>query len=117
MSHKHLDYYLDEFTFRFNRRKSMSRGELFYRLVQQAVAIEPVTLDEIPASRKEASSKLATTKGAGKGNECYCPSETGSGRIVPIFNSFLSHKERPRGDFNPFLRKNRRQSVYAQQNA
>jgi transposase-like protein len=33
---KHLDYYLDEFTFRFNRRKSRSRGMLFYRLLQQA---------------------------------------------------------------------------------
>ena len=28
VSHKHLDYYLDEFTFRFNRRKSKSRGKL-----------------------------------------------------------------------------------------
>lgn len=37
-----LDYYLDEFTFRFNRRTSGSRGKLFYRLVQQAVAIDPV---------------------------------------------------------------------------
>ena len=43
----HLDYYLDEFTFRFNRRKSRSRGKLFYRLVQQAVAIEPITGREI----------------------------------------------------------------------
>ena len=41
VSHEHLDYYLDEFTFRFNRRKSGSRGKLFYRLVQQAVAVEP----------------------------------------------------------------------------
>lgn len=40
---EHLDYYLDEFTFRFNRRKSASRGKLFYRLVQQAVQVEPVT--------------------------------------------------------------------------
>ena len=32
VSHKHLAYYLDEFTFRFNRRKSASRGKLFYRL-------------------------------------------------------------------------------------
>jgi transposase-like protein len=38
----HLDYYLDEFTFRFNRRTSRSRGKLFYRLVQQAVAVGPV---------------------------------------------------------------------------
>jgi transposase-like protein len=47
VSHKHLDYYLDEFTFRFNRRTSRSRGKLFYRLVQQAVAVEPVSYDEI----------------------------------------------------------------------
>jgi len=38
----HLDYYLDEFTFRFNRRTSISRGKLFFRLVQQAVAIDPI---------------------------------------------------------------------------
>jgi hypothetical protein len=38
----HLDDYLDEFTFRFNRRKSASRGKLFYRLLQQAVQNEPV---------------------------------------------------------------------------
>jgi hypothetical protein len=37
----HLDYYLDEFTFRFNRRNSQSRGLLFYRLLQQAVATDP----------------------------------------------------------------------------
>ncbi len=40
ISHEHLDYYLDEYTFRFNRRTSRHRGKLFYRLVQQAVAIE-----------------------------------------------------------------------------
>jgi hypothetical protein len=33
---------LDEFTFRFNRRKSKSRGKLFYRLAQQAVLGGPV---------------------------------------------------------------------------
>lgn len=36
ISNLHLDYYLDEFTFRFNRRKSQHRGKLFYRLVEQA---------------------------------------------------------------------------------
>jgi transposase-like protein len=35
----HLDYYLDEYTFRFNRRTSHSRGKLFHRLVEQAMAI------------------------------------------------------------------------------
>jgi hypothetical protein len=43
VSRKHLDYYLDEFTFRFNRRRSKSRGKLFFRLAQQAMAVEPVT--------------------------------------------------------------------------
>lgn len=47
----HLDYYLDEFTFRFNRRTSRSRGKLFYRLVQQAAAIRPVTGREIRGGR------------------------------------------------------------------
>lgn len=42
VSREHLDYYLDEFTFRFNRRTSRYRGKLFYRLLEQAMAVEPV---------------------------------------------------------------------------
>lgn len=42
VSHVHLEYYLDEFTFRFNRRASASRGKLFFRLAQQAVLQEPI---------------------------------------------------------------------------
>jgi len=42
VSHEHLDYFLDEFAFRFNRRTSRHRGMLFYRLVQQAAAVEAV---------------------------------------------------------------------------
>lgn len=38
-----LDYYLDEFTFRFNHRTSRSRGMLFYRLLEQAVVTDPAT--------------------------------------------------------------------------
>jgi len=41
IAHEHLDDYLAEFTFRFNRRLSASRGKLFYRLVQQAVQVPP----------------------------------------------------------------------------
>jgi transposase-like protein len=47
----HLDYYLDEFTFRFNRRTSRSRGKLFYRLIQQAADIAPVTGHNIRGGR------------------------------------------------------------------
>lgn len=48
----HLDYYLDEFTFRFNRRKSKSRGKLFYRLMQQSVSIGPVPYAQITKRSK-----------------------------------------------------------------
>jgi len=41
VAHEHLDDYLAEFTFRFNRRLSASRGKLFYRLAQQSVQIAP----------------------------------------------------------------------------
>jgi transposase-like protein len=47
VSHDHLDYYLDEFTFRFNRRSSKHRGKLFYRLLQQAVAVEPTPYSKL----------------------------------------------------------------------
>ena len=47
VSQKHLEYYLDEYTFRFNRRKSRYRGKLFYRLVEQAVTVAPATIKSI----------------------------------------------------------------------
>jgi hypothetical protein len=40
VSHAQLDYYLDEFTFRFNRRRARHRGLLFYRLLEGALAAE-----------------------------------------------------------------------------
>jgi transposase-like protein len=42
-----LPYYLDEFTFRFNRRTSRKRGMLFYRLLQQAVDTDPQPLRKL----------------------------------------------------------------------
>lgn len=49
VSEEQLDYYLDEFTFRFNRRTSRWRGKLFYRLVQQTVAVDPVPFTKLVA--------------------------------------------------------------------
>ena len=43
VSRKHLDAYLEEFTFRFNRRTSTYRGQLFVRLIENAVRVGPVT--------------------------------------------------------------------------
>jgi transposase-like protein len=50
---EHLDAYLDEFVFRFNRRTSSSRGMLFYRLMQQAVVTDPVTYADIVLPAEE----------------------------------------------------------------
>jgi transposase-like protein len=47
VSPEHLDAYLQEFTFRFNRRTSRRRGLLFHRLLEQAVATDPVTYREL----------------------------------------------------------------------
>lgn len=41
VTHGQLDYYLDEFTFRFNRRRSRHRGLLFYRLIEGALSADP----------------------------------------------------------------------------
>jgi transposase-like protein len=48
-----LQYYLDEYTFRFNRRTSKSRGKLFYRLIEQAVAVEPVLVRKLKSDSTE----------------------------------------------------------------
>jgi transposase-like protein len=53
VSAEHLDYYLDEFAFRFNRRTSRSRGKLFYRLLQQAVEIAPTTYKSMVGGTSE----------------------------------------------------------------
>lgn len=52
VSAKHLDYYLDEFTFRFNRRTSRARGLLFYRLVAQAVQVDPVHYKQLVGGKE-----------------------------------------------------------------
>jgi hypothetical protein len=51
---EHLQYYLDEFTFRFNRRRSAARGMLFYRLLQQSVNTDPHPLRELIIHKPDA---------------------------------------------------------------
>ena len=63
VSRAYLAYYLDEFTFRFNRRKSKSRGKLFYRLVEQAVTTPPVPCHQLVPVEESAS--LAKPQGVG----------------------------------------------------
>lgn len=47
VSDKHMQSYLEEYTFRFNRRNSAKRGLLFYRLIEGAVNVSPVTYNDI----------------------------------------------------------------------
>jgi transposase-like protein len=52
IGYQHLDDYLNEFVFRFNRRKSASRGKLFFRLVQHALQIAPNDLRKAGAATR-----------------------------------------------------------------
>jgi len=58
VSHEHLAYYLDEYTFRFNRRTSSYRGKLFYRLIQNAVVLDPVRYDDLTLAVRGTKHKM-----------------------------------------------------------
>jgi len=47
ISDKHMQAYLDEYVFRFNRRNSSKRGLLFYRLLEGAVSTSPTTTENL----------------------------------------------------------------------
>ncbi|GHV42774.1 hypothetical protein FACS1894187_25180 [Synergistales bacterium] len=47
VSEKHMQAYLDEYVFRFNRRKFAERGLLFHRLLECAMKVSPVTYDDL----------------------------------------------------------------------
>jgi len=55
----HLQAYLDEFVFRFNRRESRARGMLFYRLLEQAVAMHPISFEDLVANPKPKKAREA----------------------------------------------------------
>lgn len=52
VSQDKLDYYLDEFTFRYNRRTSKNRGSLFFTLLQQSVIHESIKNSDIVKDSK-----------------------------------------------------------------
>lgn len=57
ISSAHLDYYLDEFTFRFNRRQSRARGLLFYRLLQQGLELDPVPYKRLAGGKEQGGTR------------------------------------------------------------
>jgi len=66
VSAEHLAGYLNEFVFRFNRRSSRSRGLLFYRLLELAVAHEPVRYGEMVKRRRPGSTPATPPGKRGK---------------------------------------------------
>ena len=61
----HLQSYLDEFVFRFNRRTSRSRGLVFYRVLQLAVGHEPVRYQDLIVTSTPAKNPPTTPGGVG----------------------------------------------------
>jgi transposase-like protein len=53
----HLASYLDEFVFRFNRRRSRSRGLVFYRVLELAVAHDPVRYRDLIAEPRPGAAR------------------------------------------------------------
>ena len=60
----HLAYYLDEYTFRFNRRTSKSRGLLFYRLISQAIDMDPVLETDLKGASEDRSKAKTSQESA-----------------------------------------------------
>jgi hypothetical protein len=58
ISPKHLDYYLDEYAFRFNRRKSRAPGMLFYRLLEQSVNADPVAYCQLIGGKSKQNREM-----------------------------------------------------------
>lgn len=61
----HLPSYMNEFVFRFNRRRSRSRGLLFYRVLELAVSHKPVRYRDLIASPKPKANPPAGPRGRG----------------------------------------------------
>jgi transposase-like protein len=60
ISREHLEYYLDEFVFRFNRRKSKNRILLFHRLLENGVRVGPVTKAQLNKHSARYRKKMRT---------------------------------------------------------
>ncbi len=56
---EHLHLYLNEYVFRFNRRRSGSRGLLFYRLFELAVAARPARYRQFIVAKRPKATKPA----------------------------------------------------------
>jgi hypothetical protein len=83
---EHLQYYLDEFAFRFNRRRSRARGLLFYRLLQQSVNTDPHPLADLIGGTAENlpdDASCATRRSIGRRRDRSVHSSTSTAAYAP----------------------------------
>ena len=86
----HLPAYLDEFVFRFNRRRSASRGMVFYRVMELAAGHDPVRFRDLLASKKPQPSAVSAQAGATR-RAWTAPRRTGHGGPASSSCSYRSH--------------------------
>ena len=79
----HMSHYLNEFVFRFNRRRSRSRGMVFYRVLELAVAHEPMRFQDLIASRRPGSCPPSRPNGEGIPRAWNAQGQTGRGGRRP----------------------------------
>ncbi len=85
----HLPGYLNEFVFRFNRRRSRSRGMVFYRVLELAMGHGPVRYRDLIASRRPRTAPLTPQADPGGPLTWAAPVKW----IPPIAD--IDHVERP----------------------
>jgi len=89
VSEAHLPAYLDEFLFRFNRRRSSSRGMVFYRVLELAAGHDPVRFQDLLAGKYPGQHR---TPGAGATRRAWTgPRRTGRGEPASSSCNYLSH--------------------------
>ena len=84
----HLASYLNEFVFRFNRRRSRSRGMVFYRVLELAVAHDPVRYRDLIATRRPRGCHRCLRRREGSRQAWIAPQRTARGerlrRVTPL---------------------------------
>lgn len=75
----HLQAYLDEFVFRFNRRSSRNRGLVFHRVLDLAVGHEPVRYRDLVVDARPKRNPPPGRAGSGTRRRSSGPRRTGRG--------------------------------------
>jgi hypothetical protein len=83
----HLPSYLNEFVFRFNRRRSRSRGLLFYRALELAVGHKPVRYHDLIATKPPAKAPPAAPQTRGNPPSLDRPSANRPWRTADLQSS------------------------------